>query len=256
MKLVIFAGGYGTRLGKRTVDIPKPMVKIGDHPIIWHIMKYYSTFGIKDFIICLGYKGDVIKNYFKNYKTINNDFTINLNDGSLQYHTNKNEDWNITLIDTGQKALKGSRLFKIKEYLDDEVNLLTYGDGLSNIDISILIKEHTKSSNIVTISGVHPPARFGELIVTDGSLKSFQEKAQTSQGLINGGFMVFDKSLFNYLSVDDNCDLEIGAFDKLVMENKIGVFRHNGSWACMDNERDLKYLENLWNTKKAFWKVW
>ena len=257
MKLVILAGGFGTRLGERTVEIPKPMVRVGGKPIIWHIMKIYSAYGINEFVICLGYKGEVIKNYFYNYKMKNNDFTISLKDHSVEYHNNHNENnWKVTLVDTGLNTLKGGRLKRIEKYLDDDINLLTYGDGVADINISKLIEFHKSQDKIVTISGVHPPARFGELIADGNELISFEEKAQTSQGLINGGYMVFNKELLNYVCEDENCDLEIGAFDRLTEERKVAVYKHNGLWACMDHERDVKYLNGLWNKNEAFWKVW
>jgi glucose-1-phosphate cytidylyltransferase len=257
MKLVILAGGFGTRLGERTVEIPKPMVLIGGKPIIWHIMKIYSAYGINEFVICLGYKGEVIKDYFYNYRMRNNDFSVNLNDNSVVYHNFHNEEnWEITLVDTGLNTLKGGRLKRIEKYLDDDINLLTYGDGVADINITKLIGFHKSHNKILTISGVHPPARFGELIAEDKELISFEEKAQTSQGLINGGYMVFNKELLTYVSDDENCDLEIGAFDKLTKERKVAVYKTKGLWACMDHERDVKHLNKLWNNNEAFWKVW
>lgn len=257
MKLVILAGGYGTRLGEVSKLTPKPMVEIGGKPIIWHIMKIYSQYGIKDFVICLGYKGNVIKDYFLNYKTIRNDFTIDYSNDSIEFHNSYAEtDWRVTLVNTGYETLKGGRLKKVEQYLDDDINLLTYGDGVSNINIEELIKFHKKNKKIVTISGVHPPARFGELKFDGDILTSFEEKTQTSQGYINGGFMVFDRQLLNYLSTDDNCDLEYGIFEKLAKEGKMAVYKHDGLWACMDTERDIDRLNNLWREGKAFWKNW
>lgn len=257
MKLVILAGGFGSRLGERTIAIPKPMVEVGGKPIIWHIMKTYSAYGINEFVICLGYKSEVIKDYFYNYQIKNNDFTINLKDHSIEYLNKHDEDdWKVTLVDTGLNTLKGGRLKKIEKYLDDDINLLTYGDGVADINIKDLINQHKESNNIVTLSGVHPPARFGEILTDGNQVTSFEEKAQTSQGLINGGYMVFNKKLFDYLIDDENCDLEIGAFNKITEEGKLGVFKHSGLWACMDHERDVKYLNNLWKNDKAFWKVW
>lgn len=257
MKLVILAGGYGTRLGEITNLVPKPMVQIGDKPIIWHIMKIYSYYGIKEFIICLGYKAHIIKDYFLHYKEINNDFTMNFKDDSVEFHNNHDEnEWKITLIDTGLESLKGSRLKKIEKYLDEDINLLTYGDGLADIDINKLIDFHKRLDKTVTISGVHPPARFGELKSEGDILFSFEEKAQTSQGLINGGYMVFNKKLLDYLSEDDECDLEYGTFENLADQGEIAVYKHEGPWACMDSERDMANLNKLWKEKNAFWKVW
>ena len=257
VKLVILAGGYGSRLGNITNTIPKPMVPIGGKPIIWHIMKSYAHYGIKEFVICLGYKGHVIKDYFLHYDANNNDFTVNLKDNSLEFHNRHDElDWKVTLVDTGLNTLKGGRLKRIEEYLDDGLNLLTYGDGLANIDIEQLIDFHKKTQKIVTISGVHPPARFGELIADGDVLTSFEEKAQTSQGMINGGYMVFNKELFKYLTPDENCDLEADVLESLATQGKVAVYKHDGLWACMDHERDHSHLEKLWETDNAFWKVW
>lgn len=257
LKLVILAGGYGTRLGKRTSCIPKPMVTIGQKPIIWHIMKIYSAYGIKDFIICLGYKGHVIKDYFLHYNSKNNDFTVSLNDLSIEYHNEHDEkDWNVTLVDTGLNTLKGGRLKRVEKYLENDTNLLTYGDGVADININQLIKFHKKIDKIVTITGVYPPARFGELIANGDILTSFKEKSQASQGLINGGFMVFNKKLLDYLTDDEDCDLEAGILEKLAQKGEIAVYKHKGAWACMDHERDVKYLNDLWKDNKGFWKAW
>jgi len=257
MKLVILAGGFGTRLGERSAVIPKPMVQIGDKPILWHIMKIYSHYGIKDFVICLGYKGDVIKDYFLHYRSRNSDFTVDLSDDSVHYHNGHDEgDWKVTLVDTGQNTLKGGRIKRIEKYLESDLNLLTYGDGVSDVPINKLIEFHKRTGKLVTITGVHPPARFGELIADGDVLTSFQEKPQTSQGMINGGFMVFHKALLDVLTPDENCDLEIGPLEDLAQQGKVAVYRHNGLWACMDHERDVKYLNKLWESGKAFWKVW
>lgn len=257
IKLIILAGGYGSRLGNLTSSIPKPMVQVGGKPILWHIMKIYSYYGIKEFIICLGYKGNAIKDYFLHYDAQNNDFTVDLSNNSVEFHNNHDEiDWKVTLVDTGLETLKGARLKRIEKYLDDDVNLLTYGDGLADVNINELIKFHNLKKKIVTITGVHPPARFGELVEEDSILSSFEEKAQTSQGLINGGYMVFNKELLKYLSDDENCDLEMGVFEELARQRRIAVYKNEGLWACMDHERDLTYLEKLWKEKNAFWKVW
>lgn len=257
MKAIILAGGFGTRLGKRTNLIPKPMVEIGGKPIIWHIMKIYSYYGIKDFIICLGYKGQFIKDYFTHYDTINNDFTINLGTSKIDFYKNHEErDWNVTLIDTGVNTLKGGRLKRIEKYVDDDINFLTYGDGVTDININTLLDFHKEHGKMVTISGVYPPARFGELIEEENQVKSFQEKPQTSQGLINGGFMVFNKKLFEYFTEDENCDFEIGPLEELSQKGEVMVFKHKGFWECMDNERDVNYLNKIWKQNNAAWKVW
>jgi glucose-1-phosphate cytidylyltransferase len=257
MKVIILAGGYGTRLGSLTGEIPKPMVRIGDKPIMWHIMKIYSHYNFKDFIICLGYKQEVIKNYFHHYHVHATDYTINLNTKELTVLNNHDEtDWNVSLIDTGLDSLKGARLKKIEKYLDDDINLMTYGDGVADIDINELIKFHKSHGKILTITGVRPPSRFGEIIEKDNQLISFKEKPQSSQGLISGGFFVFDKRLMNYLTEDENCDLEYGAFDQLAQEGQIMVYKHLGNWECVDTERDLKHLNKLYSEGNAFWKKW
>ncbi|MGL4344555.1 MAG: glucose-1-phosphate cytidylyltransferase [Cellulosilyticaceae bacterium] len=257
MKLVILAGGYGTRLGEIANTIPKPMVEIGGKPILWHIMKIYSYYGINEFIICLGYKAHVIKDYFLHYEFKNNDFTVNFDQSGIVFHNQHDEqDWKVTLVDTGLDTLKGARLKKVEKYLTDDLNLLTYGDGLANINIEELIAFHKAEHKMVTVSGVHPPARFGELKAEGSALVSFEEKAQTSQGLINGGYIVFDKALLGYLTEDESCDLEHGTFEKLAKEGQIAVYQHDGLWACMDNEREMAYLNKMWKAGDAFWKVW
>lgn len=257
MKLIILAGGMGTRLGQRTAYIPKPMVQIGGKPILWHIMKIYSHYGIKEFIVCLGYKGEVIKDYFLNYEFKNNDFTIDLCNSEIHYHSKHDEtNWKVTLVDTGIDTLKGARLKRIENYLDDEINLITYGDGVSNINILNLVDFHKLNKKVITISGVHPPARFGELKAEGDTLISFEEKPQTSSGLINGGFMVASRELFSYLCEAEECDFENGTLEQLARQGKVGVYNHDGFWACMDHERDVKYLNDLWKNNKAFWKVW
>lgn len=256
MKVVILAGGFGTRLGSITESIPKPMVKIGDKPIIWHIMNIYAHYGYKDFVLSLGYKAEVIKEYFYNYNTCQNDFSINLKSGNIKLHQKKNVlDWNVTLIDTGLNTLKGARIKRLEPYLDD-VNLLTYGDGVADLDIHELVKFHRSHGKTITITGVRPPSRFGEIVVKKGKLLSFQEKPQTSSGLINGGYMVFNKDLLNYLQTDESCDLEFGAFNVLAEKGELMVYTSDRQWECVDTERDLKHMNALWDNHSAFWKVW
>jgi glucose-1-phosphate cytidylyltransferase len=256
MKVIILAGGMGTRLGQQTDSIPKPMVTIGGKPILWHIMKIYSNYGYNDFIISLGYKADIIKEYFRNYNIYNNDFSINLRTRAITEINNHDEkDWNITLIDTGVDTLKGARIKRLESHLDD-INMVTYGDGIADINIEDLVKYHKSHKRTVTISGVHPPARFGEINDRDGKLTLFEEKPQSSVGLINGGFMVFNKNMLNYLSVDKLCDFEKGPLEKLASENEVMVYKHLGLWECVDHGRDLDHLNQLWNEGRAFWKIW
>jgi len=257
MKVIILAGGWGYRLGQLSESVPKPMVTIGNKPILWHIMKIYSYYGFNDFIIALGVKGDVIKNYFYNFDSRNNDFTVDLSSGDIKYHNKYNEhDWKVTLVDTGLNTLKGGRIKRLEKYLTDDINMITYGDGVGDINIQKLVEFHRSHEKIITISGVHPPARFGELIEKDGKCISFEEKSQSSSGLINGGFMIFNKNLLNYLTTDESCDFESGALEALANKGNVMVYKHLGSWGCMDHERDVGHLNKLWNENKAFWKVW
>jgi glucose-1-phosphate cytidylyltransferase len=199
----------------------------------------------------------VIKDYFMHYETINNDFTINLGSSKLTYHKQHQEnDWNITLVDTGINTLKGGRIKRIERFLTDEINFVTYGDGVANINIKELLEFHKNHGKVITITGVHPPARFGELLEKNNLLVSFQEKPQTSKGLINGGFMVFNRGLLNYLTPNEDCDFEIGPLENLSKEGKVMVYKHQGQWECMDHERDVAHLNKLWNENKAFWKIW
>jgi glucose-1-phosphate cytidylyltransferase len=256
MKTIILAGGYGTRLGNITEAIPKPMVKIGNKPIIWHIMKIYSHYGYKDFIISLGYKAEVIKEYFYNYDIYNSDYRINLGTKEINLINNQEEaDWIVTLVDTGLDTLKGARIKRLEKYLDD-INMITYGDGVADINIANLIEFHKSHNKILTITGVHAPARFGEIIEKNNKIISFQEKPELSGGSINGGFMVFNKKLLDYLTIDEKCDFEKGPLEKLAQKGEIMLYKHPGKWACMDHERDVVYLNKLWNENKAFWKVW
>lgn len=257
MKLVILAGGYGSRLGNLTSSIPKPMVRVAGKPLLWHIMKTYAHYGINEFVLCLGYKSEVIKDYFLHYDANNNDFTVDLSDNTVEFHSGHDEeDWKVTLVDTGINTLKGGRIKRIEKYLDDDLNLLTYGDGLADINIQDLIEFHKKAGKMFTISGVHPPARFGELVADGDVVTKFEEKSQASQGIINGGYMVFNKELLDYLTPAEDCDFEMGVLEDLASEGKVSVFKHNGLWACVDNERDLNYLEKVWKNNEAFWKVW
>ena len=257
-KVVILCGGIGTRLGKETDFRPKPMVEIGGKPILWHILKIYAYHGFKDFILCLGYKGEVIKDYFFNYEILNNDFSVELGKNKLIeiYNNHQEKGWKITLADTGEKALKGARIKRIEKYIDTDEFMLTYGDGLANIDLQDLLKFHRNHGKIGTVTGVHPPSRFGEMIVKNNNVISFTEKPTASEGLINGGFFVFNKKLFNYLTYDDNCDFEMGPLEELAEDGELMMYKLKGEWACMDTYRDMKYLNNLYQENKAFWKVW
>lgn len=254
MKTIILAGGWGSRLGQLTERLPKPMIQIGNKPILWHIMYSYSTFGYNDFIIALGVKSQIIKEYFYNFNEWNEDFTINIKSGEIKFHNQKSKiDWKVTLVDTGINTLKGGRIKRIEKYLDNNINMLTYGDGIADVNISELVEFHKNHGKIITITGVHPPARFGEIIVKENQVISFEEKPQTSVGLINGGYMVFNSELFNYLTPDEDCDFESGVLEKLANKGEVMVWVHGGHWECMDHERDVVHLNKLWKEHKAFW---
>lgn len=256
--VVILCGGLGTRLREETEYRPKPMVEIGGKPILWHIMKIYASQGFKNFILCLGYKGNVIKDYFLNYEILNSDFSIELgNHQSISVHKKHDEkDWKVTLADTGTKTLKGARIKKIEKYVENETFMLTYGDGLAHININDLISFHQKHDKIGTLTGVRPPSRFGEMEIKDNRVVSFTEKPQISEGFINGGYFVFNKDIFDYLSEDENCDFEIGPLEKVANDGELMVYHLNNEWACMDTIRDTTYLNNLWKSNNAFWKIW
>ncbi len=258
MQTIILCGGLGTRLREETEFRPKPMVEIGGKPILWHIMKIYSHYGIKDFVLSLGYKGEMIKEYFYNYEILTNDFTIELgNKKNIEMHSNNAEkDWRITLADTGDKALKGARLKRVQQYVNDDTFMLTYGDGVAEVDINALLAFHKKHGKLATVTGINPAARFGELKIKGNQVESFSEKPRDGEGLINGGFFVFNKGIFDYLSADENCDLEIGPLEKIAGEGQLMVYKHRGFWACMDTIRDMEYLNNLWVEGNAEWKVW
>lgn len=258
-KVVILCGGLGSRLREETEFRPKPMIEIGGKPILWHIMKTYAYYGFQDFILCLGFKGEVIKDYFYNYEILNNDYTIDYsNQKKIELRSNNNESsWRVTLVDTGTKALKGARLKQIEKYIDSDIFMMTYGDGVANIDIKALFRFHQDHGKLATLTGVNPVLlRFGELKVRGNRVINFSEKPKDSQRLINGGFFVFNKKIFNYLSTDDNCDFEIGPLGKIAQRGQLMVYKHKGFWACMDTIRDMDYLNDLWHKNKAEWKVW
>ena len=255
MKIIILAGGFGSRLGHATELIPKPMLEIAGRPIIWHIMKIYAHYGYNKFVIALGYKANVIKDYFYNFQSYNSNFTIETVTGKITYENVSQDQWEVTLADTGVDTLKGSRIKHLEKYLDD-VNMLTYGDGVANVDIPRLIEFHKKHGKLLTITGVKPPSRFGEIIEKDGTVLSFDEKPQTSQGLINGGFMVFNKKMLDYLTIDPVCDFEVGPLEKLAAEGQVMTYKHSGFWECVDTVRDINHLNKLWNAGQAKWKIW
>jgi glucose-1-phosphate cytidylyltransferase len=251
LKAVILAGGLGTRLSEETHSIPKPMVEIGNRPIIWHIMKMYEKAGITDFVLCLGYKGEVIKQFFYNYLYDNSDFTINLKSNTVTNLGATPENWNVTLIDTGQNSQTGGRLNRVKDFVGHETFCLTYGDGLSSLDIKSTIINHTKNKKKATITAVVQPGRFGALEIENSKVKKFIEKPNVG-GYINGGFFVLEPSIFEYLS-DDSDVWEEKPLQKLAEEGELNCYVHDGFWQCMDTLRDKRTLNSLWDTGHAPW---
>lgn len=257
MKVVILCGGMGTRLREETEYRPKPMVKIGDRPILWHIMKIYATYGHTDFVLCLGYKSEIIKEYFYNYELLNNDFRVHLGQNKVEVLSNHGEQsWTVTLVDTGQIALKGARLKRVEKYIKEDQFMVTYGDSLGDININKLLDFHKSHGHIGTVTGINPTARFGELKITGQQVTSFHEKPINSTDYVNGGFFVFNKEIFDYLTNDDNCDFEVGPLENIAKAGELMVFKHQGFWACMDNVRDVEYMNRLWNESNVTWKVW
>ena len=257
-KSVILCGGYGTRIRDVSQDIPKPMIPVGRYPILWHIMKYFSCFGHQDFVLCLGYKSESIKDYFLNYQSRKIDFTMSIASQNIQYHTNNHdEDWTVTFAETGLNAYTGSRVKQIKKYVEnDEFFILTYGDGVGNIDVNKLIEFHKSHKKIMTVTGVHPPGRFGELLVNENQVVGFNEKPQVTEGWISGGFFVCNKAIFNYLNDDESLVFEQEPMTQIVKDNQLMVYKHNEFWHPMDTSRDYHLLNNLWEAKKAPWKIW
>ena len=258
MKVVILCGGLGTRLREETEFRPKPMIEIGGKPILWHLMKIYAHYGFKEFVLCLGYKGEIVKEYFYNYEVLNNDFTVKLgNHKDIEIHRGHSEKgWQVTLADTGAKTLKGARIKRIEKYIEDDLFMLTYGDGVANINLDELLSFHKSHGRIGTVTGVRPPSRFGEMVTSKNKVISFTEKPQVANGLINGGFFVLNRKIFDHLSEDANCDFEAGPLEQLSKAGELMVYEHEMEWACMDTLREVDYLSKLWNENKAFWKVW
>ena len=255
MKAAILAGGFGTRISEESHLKPKPMIEIGGMPIIWHIMKIYSAFDINEFIICCGYKGYMIKEYFANYSLHMSDITFDLQKNKFEIHQKFAEPWKITLVDTGLNTQTGGRLKRIKSYLNDETFCFTYGDGLSNLDIRKSIIFHKKTNNFATITAVQPPGRFGAMKIDKTNVVSFQEKPLGDSGWINGGFFVFEPIIFDYIDGDDII-LERQPLEKLTKEGKLRAYKHEGFWQGMDTLRDRNHLDSMWNDGTAPWKIW
>jgi len=254
VKVIILAGGFGTRLSEYTESIPKPMVTVGGRPIIWHIMNTYSKYGHTDFHLALGYKAEVIKEYFLHYRSLNSDFSINLRTGAIESHQTDETNWRVTLVHTGLESMTGGRVKRMQSYIGNEPFLLTYGDGVVDINIDELINFHKSHGKMVTISAVHPGARFGELSMNGNAVTSFKEKPQTGQGWINGGYFVIQPEFFDLIESDETI-LEREPLEKAADMGELMAFQHNGYWQCMDTKRDRDHLEELWQSGNAPWKV-
>jgi len=255
MKAVILAGGLGTRISEETHLKPKPMIEIGGKPVLWHIMKTYSAHGINDFIICLGYKGYMIKEYFANYFLHTSDVTFDMNDNSMQVHQNTAEPWKVTLVDTGDNSMTGGRLKRVSKYLDDEDFCFTYGDGVSDVNISELIKFHSEQGCLATVTAVQPPGRFGSLDLQGQKIVDFEEKPHGDGSWINGGYFVLSPKVIERIE-GDTTSWELQPLKGLAADGELAAYKHDGFWQPMDTLRDKTYLEELWNFEKAPWKIW
>lgn len=253
MNVVILAGGLGTRLAEETEIKPKPMVEIGEHPIVWHIMKSYASYGFSDFFLALGYKGEMIKRYFLDHYSLGGSLRVNLASGVVEDLEKDTEDWIVHLMDTGLKTQTGGRIKRLEPMLSGGTFMVTYGDGVSNVSLQAVLDFHKAHGKIATITAVRPPSRFGGLVFEGDLVKEFSEKPQIGEGWINGGYMVLEPEVFQYLT-DDNSVLEVDALERLASENQLAAFRHEGFWQCMDTLREKKILENLWQSGKAPWK--
>ncbi len=257
MKAVILAGGFGTRLSEATHLIPKPMVEIGGKPILWHIMKTYSEHGIKEFVICCGYKGYVIKEWFANYFLHTSDVTIDLKDNSIEVHNSNSEDWKVTLVDTGLHTMTGGRIKRIQKYIGNETFLLTYGDGVSDVDVTKSIEHHEKSGKLLTVTAHQPQGKFGSLELSDnGDVASFTEKPAGDGMWINAGYFVCEPKVFDYITEGDSTIFERAPLESIAKDGQMTSFRHRGFWKPMDILKDNKELNEMWDQSKAPWKIW
>jgi glucose-1-phosphate cytidylyltransferase len=257
LAVVILCGGFGTRLREETEFKPKPMVEIGNRPILWHIMKTYRHFGCRDFVLCLGYRGDVIRDYFLNYHRRNSDFTVDMASGGVTTLSNGTaEDWNVTLVETGADAMTGLRIKRALKYVRGDTFFATYGDGVADVDMAGLLAHHSRMGRLATVTAVHPSSRFGELAVEGDCVKSFREKPQVTEGWINGGFFVFEREAFAGMTENENITLELGVLETLAGRENLGVYRHPGFWQCMDTYREMQLLNEMWASGRAPWGVW
>jgi glucose-1-phosphate cytidylyltransferase len=252
---VILAGGLGTRLAEETVVKPKPMVEIGGQPILWHIMKHYAHYGFKEFFLALGYRGDIVKRYFIDYHALDGSMTVDLSCGKVEKHGGATDDWVVHLADTGQETNTGGRVRRLRSGLADATFMLTYGDGVCDVNLADLLAFHRSHGRIATVTAVRPPARFGGIVFDGDLVAEFTEKPQIGEGWINGGFMVFEPAVFDYLD-DDHTVLEADALERLAADRQLAAFRHDNFWQCMDTLRDKRLLESLWEEKRAPWRSW
>ena len=255
MKAVILAGGMGSRLSEETQTVPKPLIDIGGKPIIWHVMKLYSFYGINDFIICCGYKGYLIKEYFANYLLHASDVTIDLEKDRVEIHHRKTEPWRITLLDTGEQTMTGGRLKQAKSYIGHETFCMTYGDGVADVNILALLNFHKKQGVLATVTAVKPPGRFGSLLIAENKVICFKEKADDGGGWINSGFFVLEPEILDYIEGDQTV-FEFGPLENLAKQGQLVAYQHHGFWHGMDTLRDKNLLENLWRSSQAAWRVW
>jgi glucose-1-phosphate cytidylyltransferase len=255
MKVVILAGGLGTRLSEETETRPKPMVEIGGRPILWHIMKHYAHYGFSEFVLALGYKGEEVKRYFLDYYRLNGNVSIDLGTGRVEVSHEQPHEWNVHLVDTGLQTNTGGRVRRLRSFLGDEPFMLTYGDGVCDLNLRELVAFHEANRGVATITAVRPPARFGGLLFSGDRVSAFTEKPQVGEGWINGGFMVFEPKIFDYLK-EDQTSLEADALEQLAADGELVAYRHDRFWQCMDTLRDVRLLERLWQSGKAPWSTW
>jgi glucose-1-phosphate cytidylyltransferase len=255
MKVVILAGGLGTRLAEETEVKPKPMVEVGGHPILWHIMKHYGHHGFKEFYLALGYKGEVIKRYFLDYSALSGDVTVRLRSGTVEVRGGDAEDWTVHLVDTGPATLTGGRVRRLQAHVGATTFMATYGDGVGDVDLTDLLRFHRAHGKLATLTAVRPPARFGSLVLDGDAVVRFTEKPQIGEGWINGGFLVLEPGVFDYLH-GDTTSLEADTMERLAADGELAAYRHDGFWQCMDTLRDLRLLQALWEGGKPPWRVW
>jgi glucose-1-phosphate cytidylyltransferase len=255
MKVGILAGGVGTRLSEETTIKPKPMVEVGGRPMLWHIMNIYAAYGFKEFVVALGYKGEIIKDYFLNYHYHSRSLTVQLRTGGITTHNIEGEDWTIHLLDTGAETNTGGRVKRLAEFIGKETFMLTYGDGVSDVNIPALIEFHKKQKRLVTLTAVRPPARFGQMVIEEDRVVQFHEKPQIGEGWINGGFFVLEPGITEYIAGDQTA-WEFESLKQLAAEGEVSAYQHEAFWQCMDTVRDVHLLNKLWQEGNAPWKVW